>query len=410
MNTVAVVGAGFAGLSAAVALRDAGVDVTVYEARDRVGGRVWSQPLAGAGSPIIERGAEFVLDGYDHMRRWLDRFGLKLVDTGMSYYVREPRGVDGVTADDMREGAAVVSSLPRPPGITVAQLLERSGLRPEVAEAVRSRVETSEAFGADALSPEVLDRVASFVPLPSYRVAGGNQSLALALADELGDRVRLDSPVTRIDRRDHAVTVTTSLDQRAYDAVIVTVPLPVLVDLAIEPPLPQEHLDALGRAAMGVAAKCHVALREPCGTSAVISVPDRFWCWTATGADGSVAPVLHAFAGSPDYVAALRPDEGYDHWLSLLSELRPDLALDPSSAVVTTWLDDPWARGAYTADVVNRLPGDDEVVRAPLGRLFFAGEHTAGEWCSLMEGALRSGDRAATEALALLRRDAYAAP
>jgi monoamine oxidase len=59
---VIVIGAGFAGLAAATELADRGVDVLVLEARDRVGGRVWSDR---AGCAVIERGAEFVLDGYE---------------------------------------------------------------------------------------------------------------------------------------------------------------------------------------------------------------------------------------------------------------------------------------------------------------------------------------------------------
>ena len=110
MTRVAVIGAGFAGLAAAVDLVDAGVDVVVLEARDRVGGRVWSQPLDGPDGtgPVIERGAEFVLAGYDVMRSWLDRVGLRLVDTGMSYYVREPRGGGDVTVADMRAAATAL--------------------------------------------------------------------------------------------------------------------------------------------------------------------------------------------------------------------------------------------------------------------------------------------------------------
>ena len=61
LSLVAVVGAGYAGLAAAITLADHGVDVRVLEARDRVGGRVWSDEAGGA---VIERGAEFVLDGY----------------------------------------------------------------------------------------------------------------------------------------------------------------------------------------------------------------------------------------------------------------------------------------------------------------------------------------------------------
>jgi len=88
---VCVIGAGFAGLTAATELNASGIDVIVLEARDRVGGRVWSQPFdpAEPASPVIERGAEFILEGYDVLRSYADGLGLTLADTGMSYYVRE---------------------------------------------------------------------------------------------------------------------------------------------------------------------------------------------------------------------------------------------------------------------------------------------------------------------------------
>ena len=87
---VAVIGAGFAGLAAASRLADAGIAVTVFEARERVGGRVWSQTLSVNGRDCaVERGAEFILDGYDTFRTLADALSLRLVDSGMSYYVRE---------------------------------------------------------------------------------------------------------------------------------------------------------------------------------------------------------------------------------------------------------------------------------------------------------------------------------
>ena len=90
---VVVVGAGFAGLMAACRVAQAGRQVAVLEARNRVGGRVWSQELIpGDPCTIIERGAEFVLDGYDLMRGVLGELGLGLAGMAMSFYEREPRG------------------------------------------------------------------------------------------------------------------------------------------------------------------------------------------------------------------------------------------------------------------------------------------------------------------------------
>jgi monoamine oxidase len=403
MARVAVVGAGYAGLAAAVTLADAGVEVSVLEARDRVGGRVWSEPLDGPGGsgPVIERGAEFVLAGYDEMRRWLDRVGLALADTGMSYYVREPVGAPGVTAADMAEAARALADAHGDHATSVAHLLDRIE-DPAVAEAVRARIEVSCAWSADDLAAGVIDHVASFEALPSHRVDGGNQRLAVALADLLGDRVRLASPVRVVEHSDRGVLLTGTFRTELYDAVVITVPLPVLRTLEITPPLPYDVRTAIDRMTMGDAAKAHVGLRSPAPTSAVLSVPDRFWCWTATGADGEVAPVLNAFAGSPRAVVALQAGSGPGTWAERLAAVRPDLDLDPSTAVVTTWHDDPWAGGAYSAESLRTRPEDHEVLARPVGRVVIAGEHTAGEWSGLMEGALRSGVRAADDVRRIL--------
>jgi monoamine oxidase len=113
-----------------------------------------------------------------------------------------------------------------------------------------------------------------------------------------------------------------------------------------------------------------------------MSVPGRYWCWTVAGQDG----VLNAFSGSPGALDRLAVSQGPDTWLESVTNLRPDLELT-DGAVLTTWPD-----GAYSAAGL-----DEQALAAPAGRLHFAGEHTAGPWAGLMEGALRSGIRAARE-------------
>ena len=98
MPGVVVVGAGLAGLAAADALLTAGMDVTVLEARDRVGGRVWSVPFAGG---IVERGAEFVLPCNTAIEALAARFGLRLAPKGTPYGRREPRGAEAVPPADL---------------------------------------------------------------------------------------------------------------------------------------------------------------------------------------------------------------------------------------------------------------------------------------------------------------------
>ncbi len=130
------------------------------------------------------------------------------------------------------------------------------------------------------------------------------------------------------------------------------------------------------------------------------SVPERFWTWTATDGSGQVQPVVHAFGGTEEGLTALGVAGGPATWAARVAALRPELPVDAGRALLTTWNDDPWAGASYTAHTTTVADGDDDLMAAPAGRVHFAGEHTAGAWAGLMEGALRSGERAAAEVIA----------
>ncbi len=404
VDRVVVIGGGFAGLAAATELADRGVDVLVLEARDRVGGRVWSERVRAPGGELalVERGAEFILDGYEVMRELAHRYGLGLADTGMSYYVREPRGVATDTATLQAAGRAIARAAGHGAGSSVAQAVAALDLPEPVAAAVIARIEISSALESDRLSADVLEHAAAFEPHPSHRIAAGNQSLADAMAERLGDRVRLRTPVRAVDHAEATIRVQTDAGEIDARHVVLALPLPILRELPFTPALPAWKLDALDRVALGHAAKLHIPLGRAAPVSAVMSVPDRYWCWTATGGDGSVAPVLNCFAASPDALDRLAVADGPETWLERVRLLRPDLETATGQAVLTTWSDDPWARGAYSTAGLATQAGDEDRLAAPSGALHFAGEHTAGPWGGLMEGALRSGLRAARDAAATL--------
>jgi monoamine oxidase len=173
------------------------------------------------------------------------------------------------------------------------------------------------------------------------------------------------------------------------------VPAPLVGAIWFEPELPAPLRDALARLRYGHAAKLFVPLVDRPEPSAVLSVPDRFWTWTARAGDHTQA-VVHAFAGSPAALERLAVTDGPRRWLDAVARLRPDLRLAKESELLSTWSDDPWARGAYS---VHTPGGNDPALAAAYGRLVFAGEYTAGPFAALMEGALRSGARAAAQLL-----------
>jgi len=388
---VIVVGAGFAGLAAASELARSGADVSVLEARDRVGGRVWSVPFAGA---VVERGAEFILPHDRTVIATASRLGLDLVRKGTLYGNREPRGGPPVSGAQVFAAVERLGS-ERHTG-TLAGTLLGGELDPGVAEVIQARLEVSCAYPADELDASVLrEGAGAFGDFDTWTVDGGNDRIARSLAAGLGDgAVRLSSPVSSVSWRGDSVSVVAGGEEVVGDASVIAVPASVLGSISFDPPLPPEK--AVVR--YGQAAKLFVALRTPAPPSQVLSVDERFWCWTQLGGDGEPLPFVGAFAGSPGALDALSVAAGPDRWLEALARLRPDLDLDVRTVLLSTWADDPWVRGAYSAQSASS-PLDARSLRRPVGPLVFAGEHTAGGWHGLMEGALRSGARAAGEVL-----------
>ncbi|MFN8151523.1 MAG: NAD(P)/FAD-dependent oxidoreductase [Solirubrobacterales bacterium] len=408
---VVVVGAGLAGLSAADDLLRAGHEPIVLEARDRVGGRVHSRSLQiGGAEAVVEMGAEFILPGCTEVLGLVERFGLGLWGKGMRYGNRAPRGVE-VSEGALQEASVLIDEALREGREgTARQLLDDLALDPGAREAIIARAEVSAAAPADLVPAVELGGLARLSDEPAPSVAGGNQRLAGALAAGLGDRVHLSEPVRVIERNEPGdrarVRVRTDSGEVEGAACVIAVPASVLGvngvpgGIEFEPPLPVELVDALAGIQYGHAAKLFVPLR-PCGVplvpSATLAVPDRYWAWTATGADEEVQPVLNAFAGSAPALERLRVEEGPEEWVHRLAALRPDLDLDldsdPDGIVLSTWDDEVWTRVAYSlepsADAIERM-------EVGVGPITFAGEHVAREMGALMEGAVRSG-RAAAE-------------
>ena len=401
---VVVVGAGFAGLMAAKRLNERGHDVTVLEARDRVGGRVWSQELVdGDPRTVIERGAEFVLNGYDVMAEVLASCGLSLAPMGMSYYVREPRGVDA-TAADVAECASVVRPMaaaadPATPLPVIADAVADQ-VSATALSALLSRLEVTNGASVEQLTAAAAaDVTVSFEASVSSRVAGGNQRLAIELARSLSEPVRFGEMVRRIEWGESSAEVITDGGALDADRVVLATPLAVTRELDFGPALPETTTDVWARAGISHAAKLHLPLRGTATVeaSAVQSVLDRYWTWTATDESGELQPVLHCFGGSVPALDELQVDSGAAEWAARAAALRPELDLDVDRALVTTWHTDPFARGVYEHGTAESRPGDEELLQRPIGAVHFAGEHTAGDWAGLMEGALRSGVRVADE-------------
>jgi monoamine oxidase len=401
---VVVVGAGFAGLAAAWELNRAGVEVVVLEARDRVGGRVWSRELPSGA--VVEMGAEFILPGDTTIRSVADQLGLRLFVKGTTYGDREPRGGAPVSRAELVAGYGLVAAAAREGRLgsgSVVDALASLPMTDAVRAAIQARIEVSTAYGADDQAASVLSEGGTAVGgYATHSVAGGNQRIALEIASRLGAAVRLRAPVEQViwaADRPARVRVWAAGDAIDADAAVITVPPSVLDRMTFDPPLPTAKASALSAVRYGQAAKLFLPLDAAAPPSATLSVPNRFWTFTQDAPDGSPLPVAGSFAGSPLALERLAVADDPDRWISAVRSMRPDLAVGVDDAVRSTWSDDPWILGAYSARSMAS-PMDDAALAAAVPPLLVAGEHTAGSKHALMDGALASGRRAAAEILA----------
>jgi monoamine oxidase len=394
---VVVAGAGLAGLHAAHLLHEAGIEVVVLEARDRVGGRTWSHALADG--TFVERGGEFISPHDDAIRGLCARLGLDLVPHGFPFDRRPTPDAPAPTAGELAAvmAAAHASLAASEDDRSGADALTAAGGSP-AATAVARRIETSATVPLERLSARRLFGGEEHGYDPADRVRGGNQSVALALARRLGDRVRLSTPVVSVahDGGGALVRCAGGEELRAA-AVVLAVPLPLLLELEVDPGLPPAVAAAAGRTLFGDAAKLHVPLAGRPVAERVASPDALWWCWTSTAADGDgAAPVLSCFAGGDGAIAAM--DEA-----GALA-LRPDAEPSGAPALRTHWGAEPWTRGSYSGHGIGSGAEDDAAWAEPWGSVVLAGEHTAGGGAGTMNGAVASGARAAAAVVARLRQ------
>lgn len=407
LRRVIVVGAGFAGLAAARELADRGAAVTVLESRERVGGRVWSTTLTNGA--VVELGGEWIMEDDDALLGLADRFGIPAVETGTDYRRREPWGdIEAPLAaqDALLEAANTArAALPddEAAGMTLGELLSRVPGDHGARRVVATRLAGT--FGADLerVALRAIDGDHAFTPGGQIcrRLGPGNQALARAIAESLPD-VRLGHAVHAIERDDAGVVVRVGPHVERAEAVVVAVPVRIAERMRFTPALPDNLAAALRELRMGVASKFAVGTSGRPSPRSRQSTDLPVWCWAANGEDGRSRLCVASFAGSPAAQAGLGIDAGLvGPWLDAIRRMNPDLTLE-GEPVMYAWPDDPYTLGAYSAWDNASWDRQAQLSRM-VGRVAFAGEHTAGPaHHGTMNGALLSGLRAAEQVLPVL--------
>jgi len=360
---------------------------------------------------IAEMGAEWIMPGDTEILRWTTRFGIGLAEAGVDYRRREVRGPGdaGLEEQDAFLAAADDAFGALPPGevaaLTVGRFLAALDAPDAGRAAVTMRLQGTNAIDLDRVALRSMGEGRAFAPAAAAtyrRMTQGNEALADAVAASLPE-VRLEHRVRSIEHgRDGVIVGVEGETEVAGDAAVIALPVRVAARLAFDPFLPQDIAIALRELPMGEASKLALPLEGLPAPRTVQSAELPFWSWVARADGGVSRRCLTSFAGSDRAQDGLETANGQvSTWVERLLEHHPDL-VPAGEPAMKRWGDDPLTLGAYAA-WDNRSWDRMEEFQRTVGRLAFAGEHTAGpDLHGTMEGALRSGVRAAEQIVRLL--------
>ena len=433
---VVIIGAGVAGLTAARALAEAGRSVLLLEARDRVGGRVWTRHASESAVPV-ELGAEFIHGQIPQTLSLLQEAGSTAANTEGSYWTLDHGRLERRTEDPFEQIQRAVekADLQRKPDIPFQQFLNQGkqyGLTDDAVDMARRLVQ-----GFDAADPARVSAhwVASewvsggLLDAPQFRPLGGYSPVLAALAAKLDRervRVQLQTVVKTVRWTHGGVTIEGTFADQPFTAkaprAIVTVPVGVLQlpegatgAIRFDPPL-EEKRAAIAGIVSGTVLKVALRFRTPFweslesgrfrDTAFFFSVGTPFpTFWTSAPLR---SPLLNAWVGGPP---AIELAQGSDAALihtalesvrTMFGDLLPPGGAELEAAFVHNWQRDPFSCGAYSYVSVGHHGTARETLAKPLNdTLFFAGEATDTEGeAATVAGALQSGARAAREVLA----------
>ena len=449
-----VVGAGPSGLAAAQAVQKAGRSVLVLEARNRVGGRVLNQEIGGG--KVVEVGGTFIGPTQDRMLELVDELGLKTYDTfhegAASYNFEGRRGrvsesdpgtfIDYFgfeAANDLlklsTEFDSMAAQVPSDAPWDAPQSLEWDGQTLEtwklenfstsLARALLD-VTSGAIWGADprelALlyclfyvgaagnesSPGSITRLTSTEGgAQEKRIVGGSQRVFEKIAKRLKGQVLFGEPVRRIVQDGGEVRVVADGQTLIGRQVIVAISPTLAGRIDYEPALPTLRDQLTQRLPLGSYAKVITTYDTP------------FWRDEGLNGQGlGDLPVGITFdssppGGSPGILASFLTGERARTWSARSGGARREVVLDSleqyfgpqarqvNDYIEVNWGDAKWSRGDPTGFAApGVLTGFGRHLRPPAGRIKWAGTEAAEHWPGFMEGAVRSGERAADEALA----------
>lgn len=427
---VIVIGAGFGGLSCALELVARGHDVTIFEGRGRVGGRVLTARDLTENA-AVEAGGEWI--GANHPT-WLalaEKFQLNLVETPENEELYSPIHLGGKllsakeTEDLYNEMSACLESMNKdaeaidplaPWDASNAMELDRKSVGDWLSEQQCSdqcRAALNAQIANDNGVPIAWQSYLGHLAMVKgggvqdywensevFRCRQGNQELAIRMYNELTpERFMLSNPVRRVEWSEDG-SAARVVDGRGRkhecDAVVVAVAPTVWKNIDFAPTLPQ----AL-RVQMGLASKMLCTMKSPAWTKLGVSAESLSdseigYTWESTGIHAAARnQVLCAFSGGPGAEIGLRLGEveRNEEYKTLLGRIYQGIGDEIESMRYIGWPTDRWTMAGYSFPAPGQVTTSSRALNQPLGNgaVHFAGEHTSLAFAGYMEGALSSG-------------------
>ena len=453
-RNVAIVGAGPSGLAAATELRKAGLSVAVLEARDRVGGRTWTNTIDGAS---LEIGGQWVSPDQESLIALIGELGLETFDRyreGESVYISaagertrysgDSFPVDETTEKEMDRLVALLDDLAAQVGpeepwahplareldtISFEQWLIRESddaeARGNIGMFIAGGMLTKPAHAFSALQAVLMAASAgSFSHLVDEnfildkRVVGGMQQVSIRMAAALGDDVILAAPVRTVRWNSDGATVFADGDIEVHaKRVVLAVPPNLYSRISYDPPLPRRQHQMHQHQSLGLVIKVHAVYDTP------------FWredglSGTGFGASEIVQEVydntnhqdsrgtLVGFVSDAKADAMFELDE-QERRAKILESIAHYLGPKATEPVVyyeSDWGSEEWTRGAYAASFdlggLHRYGKDS---RTPVGPIHFSCSDIAAEGYQHVDGAIRMGHRTAADIVSTIGHDMPAA-
>lgn len=444
---VIIVGAGFAGLAAARELTKRGVSTLVLEARDRVGGRVLNHPIDGG--QVLDVGAQWTGPGQDHMialgeEMGVERFptpgagmkGVDYTDGARSEHEGDvpdmDPGVLGEVLNAFRTLTQMSEEVPADTPWTATRAeewdaqtfqvwMDANVQSPVAKKRLQTAIEAVYAVAPHDLSllymlwyaktgNSIMNLVSTEGGAQADRYDGGAQLVAVRAAERLGDIVHLSHPVRRIVQNGDGAVVEGDGFSAKGKRVIVSIP-PVLAGrIEYDPPMPSLRDQLTQRSPMAWVTKVHVLYDEPFwreeGLSGrvVSDLSPVHVSFDNTPRSGSPGALVTFIEGSDGRVYAnASTEERREAVLGCFERYFGPKAAKPVDYIEKDWPADPWSRGCYGAVLpAGTLVTAGSALREPVGLIHWAGTETATVFPGYMDGAVRSGERAAAEVLELI--------